>query len=315
MKRIVTIGGGTGHYTLLTALRDIEDVFPMAVVSMADSGGSSGKLRDQYGSLPSGDVLQALLALSGLRGNSEKIVRDILTTRFTRDPFQGHNAGNFLLTWMFQYGGSFYSAVQTLGELLKVRGRVIPATVGNITLKAELENGEVIIGETNIDCPKHDASVRIKSVFLEPNALAFSKATEAIEGAEKIIIGPGDLYTSIIPVLLINGIKESLRATKAEKIYIANIMTKKGETDNFCASNFWSEVEKYAGVKMDKVIVNNATADPELLAKYEAENKMLVKDNLSDNEPLAIKADLLSSKGDLLRHDADKLKEVLKGFI
>jgi uncharacterized cofD-like protein len=309
MKKIVTIGGGTGQFTLLSGLKKIPDFSITAIISMADSGGSSGRLRDELGALPPGDVLRALLALSDLPSNA---AREILLHRFSEGNLKNHNAGNMLLTMLSSYSGSFLEAVRALGEVLQIKGKVLPVTTGNITLKAELEDGTVIVGETNIDVPKHNPNLKIKRVWLEPNSLALSDVLKSIKEADNVIIGPGDLYTSIVPALLVKGVKEALADSTAQKIFICNTMTKQGETHGFKVSDFVKTIENYLELTLDCVICNIVAPPAEITARYGHEKAEPVNVDVPENweSRKIIKADILSS-GELARHDAEKLAKIL----
>lgn len=305
-KKIVTIGGGTGTYVVLSALKHF-DFNLSAVVSMADDGGSTGRLRDDYGVLPPGDIRRSLIALSA----ASKPLRRLFDFRFENGAFEGHNFGNLFLTALEKNEGSFYRAVQTAAELLNVKGQVIPVTLSNVRLQAELENGEMISGETNIDIPKHDPTLRLKKVFLRPAAKPNRDALKAIQEANLIIIGPGDLYTSIIPNLLVTGVVRAMRYSRARKVYICNLMTKYGETNGFSAVDFLKTIENYLGADViSDVLVNVKKPGAVRLKRYAEEHAELValpkdyKEQLNKTE--IIKADLLTKSG-LIRHDPKKL--------
>lgn len=301
MMRIVTIGGGTGQFTLLSGLKRLPDAELTAVVSMADSGGSSGRLRDELGALPPGDVLKALLALSDLPGD---VARDLLQHRFAEGALGGHTSGNMLLTMLASYSGSFLEAVRGLGDMLKVHGTVLPVTTGNITLRARLEDGTVLVGETAIDVPATAVRSRIAEVWLEPNALALPHVAGAIKSADLVVLGPGDLYTSVIPVLLVRGVAEALRETHARLVYVCNTMTKPGETDGYTASQFTEAVERVLQRGVDAVVVNAAHPDAVVAGRYAAAGSFPVENDLSGTRVIA--ADLLR-KAELARHDPEKL--------
>lgn len=301
MTRIVTIGGGTGQFTLLSGLKRVPDTDLTAVVSMADSGGSSGRLRDELGALPPGDVLKALLALSDFPGD---VARDLLQHRFAKGALDGHTSGNMLLTMLASYSGSFLEAVHGLGDMLQVRGTVLPVTTGNITLRARLADGTVLVGETAIDVPEGAGRARIAEVWLEPNALALPQVSAAIKGADLVVLGPGDLYTSVIPVLLVRGVAEALRKTTARLVYVCNTMTKPGETDGYTAGQFVGAVERALGRSVDAVVVNAARPDAVVAGRYAAAGSFPVENDVSGTRVIA--ADLLR-KAELARHDPDKL--------
>ena len=204
MHKIVTIGGGSGQYALLAGLRDLESLDITAIVSMVDSGGSTGRLRDELGILPPGDALKCILALSPHRD----IARTIFLKRFTADRrLVGHNAGNMLITMLSRYTGSFPSGIQALAEILDVRGRILPVTIDKATLVAELTDGTRIYGETAIDMPRGTQREKIRDVFLVPHhsdtITVYPPVLKAIRQADMIVIGPGDLFTSIVPSLIV----------------------------------------------------------------------------------------------------------------
>ncbi len=304
MKRIVTIGGGTGQFTLLSGLKRLPDAELTAVVSMADSGGSSGRLRDELGALPPGDVLKAMLALSDLPGD---VARDLLQHRFAAGALGGHTSGNMLLTMLASYSGSFLEAVRALGEMLQVRGAVLPVTTGNITLRARLADGSVLVGETAIDVPADKLRPRIAEVWLEPNALALPQVTSALKSADLVALGPGDLYTSVIPVLLVRGVADALRETRAKIVFVCNTMTKPGETDGFTAAKFVAAVERALGRNVDTVLVNAAVPEPAVAQRYAVQGSFPVENDLAGRHVLA--ADFLR-KAELARHDPEKLAAV-----
>lgn len=311
--KLVTIGGGTGQFTLLQSLRNFSNLEITAIVSMADSGGSSGRLRDELGALPPGDILKALLALSSLPGNT---ARELLLHRFSKGALRDHNAGNMLLTILSQYSGSFLDAVKALGEILKIHGAVLPVTTGQITLRARLENGQEIVGEKNIDIPDSPQRPRIKDVWLEPNAFALSETLRAIKEAEVLLISPGDLFTSIVPVFLVRGIKEALQEFRGKIIYICNTMTKPGETNEFKVSNFVRTIENYSGKKLDVILCNNARPNENVLSRYlEEQCEPVVFDLDAEWEGRQVVAADFLAAGELARHNPVKIASILSQFI
>ena len=309
MKKIVTIGGGAGQFTLLSALKHL-DIDLTAIVSMADNGGSTGRLRDEYGVLPPGDILMCLVALSDY-----KEAREILQTRFEdNSKLSKHNAGNLLLTFMSQYlSGDFPEAVKAFSKILKVKGSVLPVTIDKSTLGAELEDGQFIFGETVIDIVKQESRSRIKRTFLVPHSVALSvypPVVNAIESADYIIIGPGDIYTSITPNFLVPGVKEAIQSTKAKLIYISNIMTKNGETSGLSGIEIVEVVEKYLDRKFDLILANSEDVSAELKQKYQSEKAEVVTFDQDLNDGRIISAELLS-EGPLARHDVNKLQNSL----
>src|SRR3989344_126839 len=310
-KKIVVIGGGTGVFTVLSGLR----AYPVelsAVVSMADDGGSSGVLREEFGILPPGDVRRVLVALSH---TEDRLVADLFNYRFEQGNLKGHTFGNIMLTALERLTGSFEDAVYEAGRLLNIRGHVLPVTLSNVKLGALLENGRTVMGETNIDVPKHDPELKIKRVFLSPKARANKRAIEKIRTADLIVIGPGDLYTSIVPNLIVSGIPEAIRNSKAKKAYVVNLMTKSGETNKFDASQFVSTIEAYLGKRvLDYAVVNTRRPSLARLTKYSAERSEFVGSEGMSQKPTPIFGDFLREKG-FLRHDPKKLASVLVSLL
>ena len=318
MINLVTIGGGSGQFVLLSGLRDLKNIHINAIVSMVDSGGSTGRLRDELGILPPGDVLKCVLALSPNRDHARKI----LQKRFASDNrLNGHNAGNMLLTILSQYTGSFPEGIEALGEVLDIKGCVLPVTTDKATLVAELTNGHRLYGEAAIDVPRGNQREKIKRTFLVPHhsdrIKVYKPVLSAIRNAKFIIIGPGDLFTSIIPNFLIPEVKEAIKKTRAKLIYIVNLMTKFGETDHFRGEDFVSHVEKAIGRKVNFVIVNSTKLDKNILQNYKkqkAEQVSINKDeNWSGRE--IIKTDIVNLSGDIIRHDEEKLASIIRTII
>lgn len=316
---ILTIGGGSGHFALLSGLRDIEYIDITAVVSMADSGGSTGRLRDELGILPPGDVLKCILALSPHRD----IARTILLKKFTGErSLKGHNAGNMLLTMLSQYAGNFPAGVQALAEILDVRGNILPVTTDKATLVAELTDGTRIYGEEAIDMPRGTQREKIRDVFLVPHhsdvISLHPPVIEAVKTADYIIIGPGDLFTSIIPSLIVPGVKDALADTTAKLLYVINIMTKFGETHNFSSRDFVVRLEEIINRKVDGVLYNSARPDDHLTRQYRAQKAEFVEINQSDgwwDDHLVYAADMLDTAGGIVRHDSRKLVNLIEGLI
>ncbi|MDO8669552.1 MAG: YvcK family protein [Candidatus Buchananbacteria bacterium] len=305
MKKITVIGGGTGTYNLLLGLKQY-DVSLSAVVTAADSGGSSGRLRDEFGVLPPGDLRRCLVALSENRGD---IWRQIFEYRFEGEN-EKNNMGNLIITALTKITGDFPTAIEAAAELLEVKGQVVPATLDNVHLCAELENHQLVYGETNIDIPKHNPELKIKRVFLEPKAFAYKKAISAIMNSDLVVIGPGDLYTSIIPNLLVEGVVAALKVTEAKVVYVCNVMTKYGETNNFSASDFIKEIQRYSNQAIDHVILNTKRPSEESSQSYGQENSFFVKPDVSGDLKHVTKADLINDSI-LFRHDSKKLAKII----
>lgn len=308
MKRIVVIGGGTGTYTVLSGLKEYP-VHLSAIVAMSDNGGSTGVLRDELGVLPPGDIRRSLIALS----ESPQIIRDLFNYRFESGGLEGHSFGNLFLTALEKITGNFEEAVKEAGKVLSIRGDVIPATIDNTHLYATLEDGTVVTGETNIDIPKHDGKLRIRDVALKPMARATKSARKAILSADLIVLSPGDLFTSLIPNLLVKGIPEAIRASKANVVYCCNLTTKHGETNGFGVDDFASKIEQYLGKgEIDYVIAHQGTPPKKLLSRYRKEHKepVIVTSREHARPYRLIPADIASSRN-YFRHDAEKLGKIL----
>lgn len=312
-KKIVVIGGGTGVYTVLTALKPHFGNLT-AIVTMADDGGSTGILREEFGMLPPGDIRRALIALSA---SQNKRLAELFSYRFSEGAgLTGHNFGNLLITALHRITNNFEEAIKEAGKLLAVKGKVIPVTLERPNLMAELEDGTFIKGESNIDIPNHDGNLKIKRVWLKPPAEINLNAQTAILEADLIIIGPGDLYTSLIPNLLVGGVKGALQKTKAKVLYFVNLMTKFGETNGFAASDFISALENYLGQEvLDFVVMNNVRPSPKRLSAYIRERSDFVAPDLQNLRPrkglMPIATDLLRT-GSLVRHDPEKLAKAIK---
>jgi len=318
-QKIVTIGGGSGQFALLSGLRDLKGIDITAIVSMADSGGSTGRLRDELGILPPGDILKCVLALSPQRD----IFRTLLLKRFTGNGrLKGHNAGNMLLTMLAEYTRSFATGVNALSEILDAHGTILPVTVDKATLVAHLTDGSRIYGQKAIDIPRETQREKIQDIYLVPHhhdrVSVYPPVIEVINSADFILIGPGDLFTSIIPNLLVPGVKEAIQETNAIIFYIVNIMTKYGETDTFKGYDFVRNIEEYIGRSIDGMIYNTMKPTQEILEQYREQKAEFVE--IDDNEKLwknrkIYSSDLLSLAGGIVRHDSKKLASLISDII
>lgn len=314
-KNVVTIGGGSGQYVLLKGLVSIPDIEITAIVSMADSGGSTGVLRDQYGILPPGDVLKCLLALSPFEE-----AREMLLTRFMTHPtLRDHNAGNLLLTFLTDYvGGSFPQAVEALSEILKVKGRVLPVTTDKATLVAELSTGERLFGEAAIDQPRGDRDGTIVHTYLVPHHGKLEVCIEVIEAlgtADVIIIGPGDVYTSIAPNFLVDGVSQAINWNEQSLlIYIMNLMTKYGETHNFTCYDFIEAISKFIKRSLTHIVANTKPPSPALLHEYTKQRATFIDPPSHPDERFVLGA-FLSEEGGIARHNSKMLRGMLETII
>ena len=227
--KVVVIGGGTGLSVLLRGLKLFTSNIT-AIVTVADDGGSSGKLREDLGMLPPGDIRNCILALADM----EPTLEQLLQHRFEEGNLKGQNFGNLLIASMNDISNNFEEAIKKISDVLAVTGKVLPVTLKDITLYARLKNGIIVKGESNIPIKSLELNSPVESIFIKPkDAKAVKEATDAIDDADLVLLGPGSLYTSVIPNLLVKNIKESLNRTEALKVYISNVMTQPGETDNY----------------------------------------------------------------------------------
>lgn len=319
MKKIVVIGGGTGTFVVLSGLKK----YPLdisVVVSMVDSGGSTGRLRDQLGVLPPGDLRQCLVALS----EASDLWRKLFLYRFETGDLAGHNFGNIFLSALEKNCQNYQEVVNTASFILKTKGKVIPVTFEKTHLCVEYQDGKIIETEGRIDTDSYIKS-RIKKAYLNPSVKANPRAIETILKADFLIVGPGDLYTSLIPNLIVEGIKGAVKKSKAKIINVMNLMTKKGQTTDYKASDHLFDLEKYLGRKIDLILINNEPIPKKILAFYFRFGEKPVIDDLSSFKNV-IRLDLISKKAyniskadklwrSLLRHDSDKLGKALWNII
>ena len=306
--KVVAMGGGTGLPATLRGLKQYTANIT-AVVTVADDGGSSGRLRDQFGILPPGDVRNCLVALA----DTEPLMEKLFQHRFdSGDGLAGHPFGNLFLLAMTQITGDFDKAIRESSGVLAVRGRVLPSTLDPVVLCAELENGETLAGESTIG----RAPVPIKRVYLEPDGCRpLAEAIQAIEEADVVVLGPGSLYTSIIPNLLVPGIADALRRSRALKIYVCNIMTEPGETEGYSCSRHVKALIDHAGFGVVDYVLHNAATVPEpLLRRYAEEGAVPVTADVAEVQKLGVlvrRSDVLDVTGEYIRHDSRKLARVV----
>lgn len=265
--KIVVIGGGTGSFIVLSGLKNYASDL-VALVSMADDGGSTGQLRDELGVLPPGDVRQCLVALS-----ESPRIRDLFNYRFENGTFEGHSFGNLFLSALEKMTGSFREAISTAGEILRIDGTVMPVTYDNVRLKMSWSDASVTLhGERVIDAEHFKNDPRKAVLSLEPDPMVNPAAIEAIDQADMVVIAPGDLYTSLGPLLVTKGIGDALRRTAGKVVYVCNLVTKDGQTNSFTVGDHAAEIERFGGGDfLDVVLYGNATPPPEVLSRYEAE--------------------------------------------
>lgn len=304
---IVAIGGGTGLSTMLRGLKKYTEHLT-AIVTVADDGGGSGMLRRDMGILPPGDVRQCMQALA----NTEPVMEQLLAYRFPEGVLRGQSFGNLLLAALSGMTGSFEEAVATMGQVLAISGRVLPVTTADVQLEAVFENGARVVGESHIFDAKKRQDCRIHRVRLLPeHPRALPDALRAIEEADLILLGPGSLYTSIIPNLLVDGVAEAIRDSRAPAFYICNIMTQDGETEGYTAADHLEALLRHGcGGMIDLCLANSAPLPPELAARYSAEDAELLPIDRARIAALGVglaEYPLLSSSGGYARHDPDLL--------
>jgi uncharacterized cofD-like protein len=301
--RIVAIGGGHGLSTMLRGLKQYtRDI--VAIVTTADDGGGSGMLRQDLGMLPPGDARDCVLALA----NTEPLMEQLMNYRFSEGSLSGQNFGNLLLAALNGICGSFGEAVRRMGEVLAITGRVLPVTEENIHLQAQFEDGSTVLGESAIFYHKKETRKRIRRVVLTPeHPAAFPEALEAIARADLILIGPGSLYTSIIPNFLVDGITEAVTRAKGYKLMVMNLMTQDGETEGYSAADHLRELLRHGKPGMvDACLANDAPVPPHLREEYLREGAGVLELDREAVEALGVKlytAPLLSDRCAYARHD------------
>ena len=310
--RIVAVGGGTGLSVLLSGLKTYSSNIS-AIVTVADDGGSSGRLRQQFDVLPPGDIRNCLVALA----DAPALMRDLFQFRFDKNSeFSGHSFGNLFLTVMTRLTGDFEKAIKETSKVLALRGQVIPSTLGDVTLVAHYKDGTVVAGEERI--PK--ARKSINRVSLTPEQpMATPDAIKAIKEAQIIVLGPGSLYTSIIPNLLIKEISREIAESDAIKVYVCNVMTQPGETDGYSVSDHIKALVSHSSLRiMDYCVVNNGEVPAEVLKRYSGENSLLVVNDRKNIENLGyrvVEEDFIMIQDSVIRHDAEKLAKIILSFI
>lgn len=325
-QKIVTLGGGTGHFSLLRGLVDFnEPEMITAITGTWDSGGSSGRLRVEMGVLPSGDTRQCLLAL--MEDDAQRQVAQKLFNERFKDiegPLKGHALGNLIQSQLQLLYQGADRGLDAARALFRVRAQIVPISLSDLQLNAKTVEGNILEGETLIDTRGEEKdfkeSDQISRIYFDSTADVNPKALEVIANADKIILSPGDLYTSILPHLLVNGVADSIANSKAKVIFVLNLMTKRGETDSYKASDFVKSLIFYLGngAKIDYILANQNSITPEIEELYAKEGQKIVKVDEEALKTLAPKAKIVkaslakySPKEHLFRHDPEKLAEVL----
>ncbi len=314
MKKITVLGGGTGTFVVLSGLKKY-DLDLAVIVTMMDSGGSTGRLRDQLGVLPPGDVRQCLVALS----EASLLWRKLFLYRFEKGDLKGHNFGNIFLSALEKICKNYNEVLEAASYILRCKGEVIPVTFEKTHLVATYSDGRTIKGEGEVDDHK-GTNHHIVSLSLSRKVSANPRVIARLKSSDYLVLGPGDLYTSIIPTLLPSGVKEAIASSKAKIIFVMNLMSKRGQTHHLTAKGHVEEVEKYLGRKVDIVVVNNGKIPKSILDWYKKHGEEEVKDDLEGKD--VIRADLIfkkkikkskadSLKRSILRHDSGKLAKLL----
>lgn len=325
--KVTVIGGGTGSLAVLRGLKIYPDLDVKVIVNMTDDGGSNITVRDEFGLLPLSDIRKSIIALSDEDKNM--LLRQLFTYRFSRgESFSGHTLGNIIMMALSDIAGSEVGAIQMISNLFGIKGEVIPVTLDQVRVCAKYTDGSETIGEHLIDETLDKNDCRIDKLFLSPRAHAYKRAIEGIHNSDYIIIGPGDLYTTTIANLIVEGIASAIKKSGAKIIYISNLMTKSGQTHWMKASDHVKELEKYTNTKPDTVIINNGVINSKALERYTQKGENIIEDDLdrSVTRFKTIRANIVADdeikldKGDKLvrsyiRHDPYKLGYLLYGIM
>lgn len=329
-KQVVMIGGGTGTHTVLKGLKQYQKQIDLtAIVTMADDGGSTGRLRDEFGFLPVGDVRMALTALAKDVDSHEELLRELFLYRFDKgEGLTGHNFGNLFLVALTDILGSEEAAISAAAKVLGVTGRVVPVTTEKVSLIAAYENGSVLSSEHDIDEPSTGESRgKIIDLTVEPATTVNPKAEAAILDADLIIIGPGDLFTSVLANCVVPGVANALRQTTATVVYVTNLMTKLGQTDNMGVAEHVQAIQRFTKRVPDVTLVNQSALPEDVLMRYAADGEYPVRLNCLSKEcgevivaDLLAKEEVVTPKGDILkrsliRHDSRELARQLMSIL
>ena len=313
-KKVVVIGGGHGLSTILRGIKFIDNIDITAIVTVADDGGSTGRLRKQFHIPAMGDIRNVLISMA----QSESLLSSLMDYRFesNHDPdkededVQGHNLGNLILTALTQTCGGFMEAITTCGEILNVKGKIMPSTLQVVTLYAMMEDGTIVKGEANIP----NFNNRIQKVFYNEPVSATAGAISAIKEADLIIYGIGSLYTSILPNVIIKDIQEALNASKALKVYFCNVMSQPGETDGYSVEDHVLALKMHK-VSVDKVVVADDIIPSYIIERYEKEGSSMVKVVEDKHNYEICYYNLLDFANNVVRHDCMKVKDVVSKIV
>lgn len=328
MKKIVAIGGGTGSAVVLSGLKDHKNIDLSAVIVVSDNGGSTGRLRDEFGFLPVGDLRQCIAALA--TGENQKEIRQLLLYRFDKNSsLQGHNLGNLILTSLESLTGSASKAVEVASRIFRINGAVLPISEDSVHLIIHYSDGQVVVGEKNLDDPKFGGK-KISKITLDKEAKIYDKAYQVIAEADLVVFGPGDLYGSLLPHALVDGFVQALAENKksgGKFVYVSNLVTHFSQTYQMSAKDHLIEIKKYCQRNPDFILMNNSPIPEEILRLYQEANDFPIVDDLEKEEnTLVIRKDLISTaivqaeKNDslqrsLIRHHKQKLAKNLLELI
>lgn len=314
MKNIVVIGGGTGVAAILRGIKNIEGFHISAIITVADDGGSTGRLKARYNIPAVGDIRSVLVALA----ESESLLSNLMDYRFYGDSslsndIGGHNLGNLILAALTQSTGNIMEAIAQVGSVLRIKGEIIPSTTEVVELLAEMQDGTIVKGESNIPTVKN----KIKKVFYDKEVIATKEAILAIQNADYIILGIGSLYTSVMPNLIVKGISEAINSNKkASLIYLCNIMTQSGETDGYDVDDHIDAIESHLNGKIDQIIYPNNIIPKSILENYKRENAEFVKLDLDkDRDYRVFIEDLICFTNGQARHCSQKIEEVFRKYM
>jgi uncharacterized cofD-like protein len=323
MKKVVTLGGGTGSFTVLSGIKNIPHISITALVSMADDGGSTGTLRDELGVLPPGDVRQCLVALS----EHSDIVRKLMSYRFHEGSLTGHNFGNIFLAALEKVSGDFVHGVQIASEILKVKGKVVPVTSNKADLIIALNNNRFLIGENELNHADFQ-EVGIKMMSYKQEVTLNDHARKAILEADYIVLGPGNYYCSLVPCLIVDGFREVFHESKAKVIFPVNLTNKHGHTMGWKVTDYIKDIEERLGRVIDVVLINNEAPCDEQVAAYQLEegDGVLVEDDYRGDNALRapllshaviqkIEGDAIHALRSFIRHDSTKIADAIKSYI
>ena len=310
-KNVVIIGGGHGQSAICRGIKNIENLKINAIVTVADDGGSTGRLRKRFHIPAMGDIRNVMIALA----ESESLMGNLMDYRFEdtdgdESDVGGHNLGNLILTALTQQCGSFMEAVQTIGKVLNVKGNIIPATTQVITLYAMMDDGVIVKGEANIPA-RHN---RIRKVFYQEPVHAVPEAVAALKNADLIIYGIGSVYTSILPNIIIDEMRDALNASKAKKVYFCNAMTQPGETDGFSLEDHVEALQSH-GAPVDEVVFASDSLPEKLIARYAEEGSIPVIENTCSHSYKVRHENLLNFSSNLIRHDSLKIERAVRKLV